>query len=47
MSASCGHPDKLVTYNKSGADGRSYQAVRHEACTCGQRPAAQQSSGRR
>ncbi|MEW1724301.1 hypothetical protein [Streptomyces sp. NPDC093109] len=50
MSAPCGHPDRLITYNRTGADGKRYQGVGHEPCTCGQRPAPQpepQPKGRR
>ncbi|POG43447.1 hypothetical protein BV881_31860 [Streptomyces sp. ZL-24] len=33
--SSCGHPPRLVTVNAIGADGKPYQAVRHEPCQCG------------
>lgn len=33
--SSCGHPPRLVTINKSGADGKPIQGVRHEPCQCG------------
>ncbi|MYR27802.1 MULTISPECIES: hypothetical protein [unclassified Streptomyces] len=37
MSA-CGHPDRLITYNSTGADGTPYQSVRMSPCECGQTP---------
>lgn len=34
----CGHPPKLVTVWHSGADGKSYEGVEHQACNCGAQP---------
>lgn len=33
--SSCGHSPRLVTVNQTGADGKKFQSVRHEPCTCG------------
>lgn len=33
--SSCGHPARLITVNKTGADGKPYQGVRSEPCQCG------------
>lgn len=30
----CGHPAKLVTVNRVGADGKSYESVQHAPCSC-------------
>lgn len=35
MSSGCGHLPKLVTVNRVGADGKPYQSVQHEPCSCG------------
>lgn len=37
----CGHPPTLVTVNLVGADGKPYQSVKHEPCTCGTPPQPQ------